>query len=104
MEKKYDILLLEDGAEYKTELSDKFLKRKKWETPDPRKIFSFIPGQILELNVKPGQKVKAGEKLLILEAMKMRNQITAENSGTVKNVYVTLNQNIPKNFLILEFE
>ncbi|MDD3727695.1 MAG: biotin/lipoyl-binding protein [Dysgonamonadaceae bacterium] len=51
-------------------------------------IESPMPGSILKLNVKVGDKVKKGEVVLILEAMKMENDIIAETSGTVSKVVV----------------
>jgi pyruvate/oxaloacetate carboxyltransferase len=47
-----------------------------------------IPGTILEVYVKPGDKVTKGKNLLILEAMKMENDITSNFSGTVHRVFV----------------
>lgn len=51
-------------------------------------IESPMPGSILKLNVKVGDKVKKGEVVLILEAMKMENDIVVETSGTVSKVVV----------------
>jgi biotin carboxyl carrier protein len=103
MENKYETLQIE-SSEYKTEFNEKFKNRKIWETPDPKKIHSYIPGQILEIFVIPGQKVNAGSEILILEAMKMRNRIITEIAGTIKSVYIKEGQNIPKNFLMVELE
>lgn len=51
-------------------------------------IKSPLPGVILNLLVKEGQKVKIGDKLLILEAMKMENNIESDKEGIVKTVRV----------------
>lgn len=48
-----------------------------------------MPGTILDVKVAPGQAVNAGDILLILEAMKMENEITAVTAGTVDSVAVT---------------
>ena len=48
-----------------------------------------MPGNILDVRVSAGQKVKAGDILLILEAMKMENEIVAPADGTVTSVCVT---------------
>ncbi|MBP5730599.1 MAG: biotin/lipoyl-binding protein [Clostridia bacterium] len=53
-----------------------------------------MPGSILRVFVKPGDKVKAGEKLLILEAMKMENEITAPEDGTVISVPVSAGNSV----------
>ena len=47
-----------------------------------------LPGTVSKILVKPGQQVKAGDTVLIMEAMKMANDITAETDGTVKNILV----------------
>ena len=48
-----------------------------------------MPGNILRIDVKEGDKVKAGQTLLILEAMKMENEIPAPKDGKVAQVVVT---------------
>lgn len=48
-----------------------------------------IPGNILKINVAPGQKVEEGDVLIVLEAMKMENEIVAAKSGTVAQVAVS---------------
>jgi biotin carboxyl carrier protein len=92
-----------ESTVYQTELNEKFRNRKKWESPNPKKVLSYIPGQILEIYVKPGQKVEAGSELLILEAMKMRNRIIADISGTIKSILIEKGQNVPKNHVMIEF-
>ena len=47
-----------------------------------------MPGNILDVKVKPGDSVKAGDTLLILEAMKMENEISAPQDGTIASVNV----------------
>lgn len=47
-----------------------------------------LPGTVLSVNVKPGDTVKAGDVLLVLEAMKMQNEIVAPRAGTVRDVGV----------------
>ena len=51
-------------------------------------VASPLPGVILELCVKEGDAVKSGQKLLVLEAMKMENVIEAPDNGTVKSIKV----------------
>ena len=50
-----------------------------------------MPGTILAVNVKPGQAVKRGDVLVVLEAMKMENEIVAHRSGVVKQICVEVN-------------
>ena len=49
---------------------------------------SPMPGTILSVNVKPGDSVKSGQVLMVLEAMKMENEIMAPCDGTVSQVLV----------------
>ena len=53
-----------------------------------------MPGKIIEVKVSVGQAVKAGDTLLILEAMKMQNEIAAPADGTVKAVNVSAGQSV----------
>ena len=48
-----------------------------------------MPGNILKINVAPGQKVEEGDVLIVLEAMKMENEIVATKSGTGAQVAVS---------------
>lgn len=56
---------------------------------DGTKVLSPMPGAILSVNVSVGQAVKAGDVLMVLEAMKMENDITAPCDGVVKQLPVT---------------
>ena len=53
-----------------------------------KKVTAPLPGTITEVKVAVGQTVKAGETVVILEAMKMQNNIEADNAGTVTSVLV----------------
>ena len=53
-----------------------------------------MPGKIVKLVASEGQAVKAGDVLLILEAMKMQNEITADADGTVKTFNVAASQSV----------
>ena len=57
-------------------------------------IDSPMPGKVIKLVANEGQAVKAGEVLLILEAMKMQNEITADADGTVKKFNVAAGQSV----------
>ncbi|MBR1706119.1 MAG: biotin/lipoyl-binding protein [Bacteroidales bacterium] len=52
------------------------------------KVTSPLPGVIIEVSVKEGQAVKAGQKVAVLEAMKMENEISAPKDGTVTAIHV----------------
>ena len=59
-----------------------------------RSVDAPMPGKIVEVKVSVGQSVKAGDTLLILEAMKMQNEIAADADGTVKAINVTAGQSV----------
>ena len=63
-----------------------------------------MPGLILEIGIKEGEQVKAGESLLVLEAMKMENTITAPSDATIKSISVEEGQSVAKNELLIELE
>lgn len=100
---KFEILQIEE-TEYLTTLTSKFRNRKNWEAPNPKMVMSYIPGTILDIFVKEGDEVKEGDNLLLLEAMKMRNKVTAPISGTIKSICITTNEIVPKNKLLIEFK
>ena len=52
------------------------------------KVPSPLPGVIIEVSVKEGQAVKAGQKVAVLEAMKMENEIPAPKDGTITEIHV----------------
>lgn len=55
------------------------------------KVVAPMPGKILKINVSEGDTIKEGDTLLILEAMKMENEIFAETSGKIKKINVSVN-------------
>jgi biotin carboxyl carrier protein len=99
----YDSFLLDDFA-YDTILTGKFKNKKPYVVADPKKIFAFIPGKIKKVHIKRKSKVKEGEILLVLEAMKMNNNIFSPMKGTIKEVYVTAGLSVSKGTLLVEFK
>jgi pyruvate carboxylase subunit B len=65
-------------------------------------IHALIPGLVSRLFVKPGDKVEIGQKLLILEAMKMENEIDSPISGTIGNIYIKASDKVKKGELIMK--
>lgn len=62
-----------------------------------------MPGLIIDLKIKPGDTVNAGDALLILEAMKMENVLKSPGGGTVKNVKVKKGDSVEKGQILIEF-
>jgi biotin carboxyl carrier protein len=98
----FQTLLIED-VKYKTRLTKKFLNRKPYEPADPKKVLSFIPGTIKKIYTAKGKKVKEGDKLIDLEAMKMVNTIFADRNSVIAEVLVKEGDMVPKNQLLIQF-
>ncbi len=96
--------LVVDDTKYSTLHTTKFRRRSRYTPKDPKKLLAFIPGIIRVISVRPGQKVSRGQSLLILEAMKMKNDVTAPLDGTVRTVNVAVGDMVTKNHLLIEFE
>jgi biotin carboxyl carrier protein len=62
---------------------------------------SPMPGMILKIKRKPGEEITQGDSLLLLEAMKMENDITAPLSGKIKEILVKEGQAVEKNAALL---
>jgi biotin carboxyl carrier protein len=62
-----------------------------------------MPGLILEIIVKEGDKVKKGDNLLILEAMKMENMIKAQGEGIIKSIKIQKGDRVEKNHILIIF-
>lgn len=102
--KEYDILDTMHGS-YKTTLSKKYVTtRKPWVPDDPKVIKSHIPGTVVEIRVKEGDKVKAGDIMIVFRAMKMHNNIKAKEDGIIKSVLVKEGENIPSQTAMIEMK
>jgi len=62
-----------------------------------------LPGTIIEIFVKPGDKVEAGQVVVIIEAMKMKNSIRSVYSGTVSEVLVNAGQSVAHKQALIKF-
>ena len=89
---------------YRTTLTNKFENRKAYEKLNPKLVLAFIPGTIRKVHVSPGDEVKKGDLMLILEAMKMKNRILSPLDGKVKQVNVQPGVVVPKNHILIELE
>ena len=65
---------------------------------------SPLPGTVVEILEKTGQQVKEGDTLVVLEAMKMNNNLTAERDGVVKAILVEEGEAVKKNTPLVTFE
>ncbi|MNV83568.1 Glutaconyl-CoA decarboxylase subunit gamma [compost metagenome] len=72
--------------------------------PDLSKfLLSPMPGLLIDIAVQPGQKVQAGEKLAVIEAMKMENILLATQDGVVGTISASKGDSLAVDEIILEF-
>ncbi len=69
-----------------------------------RFVLSPMPGLLVEVAVQPGQKVLAGERVAVIEAMKMENVLFASQDGVVKSVVSSQGESLTVDQVIVEFE
>ncbi len=92
------------NAVYTTRLTSKFRNRINWERPDERIVKAIIPGTIQRIMVKEGDQVSAGQAMLILEAMKMRNEVLAPLEGVIRAIHVSEGEQVPKSHVLVELD
>lgn len=69
-----------------------------------QRVNAYMPGRVVAIHVEEGQAVTAGQGILVLEAMKMQNEIQAEHDGVVKRVCVAAGQAVEGGDLLFELE
>lgn len=72
--------------------------------PGPAPILAPMPGLIIRVNVNPGDSIEAGQGVVVMEAMKMENELRATTSGTVKSVKVAPGTAVERGALLVELE
>jgi len=61
-----------------------------------------LPGLIIDVKIGEGEKVKAGQIIVVMEAMKMENQIQATTDGTVKKIFIKKGDNVAEGHAMVE--
>ncbi|MBL8077528.1 MAG: biotin/lipoyl-binding protein [Anaerolineales bacterium] len=104
-----------DQAETRNDTGEKMEKKSfnanppKATAPSPNPAMSGntltapLPGTIIEVFVKPGDKVEAGQAIVIIEAMKMKNSIRSVYSGNVSEVLVSKGQSVAHKQALIKF-
>jgi propionyl-CoA carboxylase alpha chain len=69
-----------------------------------RYVLSPMPGLLIDVAVQPGQKIQAGERVAVIEAMKMENVLLATQDAVVKKVLATAGESLAVDQVIVEFE
>ena len=111
-----------NGTEYKVKIDTELQKSKtpklvrsrvdinpkdaqiKKAEPRASTLKAPLPGIIIKISVKLGDEVKAGDTLLIMEAMKMENNIQAEKDGIIKEIKVSEGQNVMQDEVLIELQ
>ncbi|NDC89137.1 MAG: hypothetical protein EB075_10085 [Bacteroidetes bacterium] len=68
------------------------------------RVVAHMPGLVLTVHVTPGQRITCGDPLVILEAMKMENEISARADGVVSVVHVSAGETVAKGAVMVEIE
>ena len=89
-------------AEPKAE--EKPVEEKKQAVITGNTVTAPLPGRIIDIKVKVGDEVKAGQEVLVLEAMKMENAVTTDYSGKVKQILVQAGDTVATDAVLLEIE
>jgi len=63
-----------------------------------------IPGVVLSIDVKVCDTLKVGDRMLVLEAMKMENNIVCEKAGTITSINISVGQQLLQDELMIELE
>jgi glutaconyl-CoA/methylmalonyl-CoA decarboxylase subunit gamma len=72
--------------------------------PSARELRAPMAGRVLHVNVTPGRQVKAGEALLVLDAMKMENSLGAPSDGVVAEVAVAVGDTVMQGTLLVRMQ
>jgi len=107
---RYDVQLQEEVKTSKTPTLVRSASKRPVEplkvNPSSKKtqILAPIPGTVLVVDIKVGDTVKVGDRLIQLEAMKMENNITSEKAGKITAVKVSVGQKVLQNEVMIEIE
>lgn len=105
------IKLLVDAKEYTVEVTGRAIAAKA--KPKAAKkgpagargaVTAQMTGRVISVNVKPGDKVAEGQLLLIVEAMKMENEIASPRPGTIRAVRVSPGQTVERGAVLVELD
>ena len=106
-QRTYHVRLPDPGSPVVSAESEPAVERQAvvaGEGGDDAAIVAPMPGDILEVNVRPGQGVKAGDLICVLEAMKMRNKIRSSRAGVIASVDVSPGQAVGYGAVLVTFE
>ncbi len=103
----WDILL--DGQRFASDVVDertraiRAMTARSAEAQGPRPVRAPMPGLVSRVQVAPGDAVEPGQGVVIIEAMKMENELKAEAAGVVYRILVAAGQAVEKGAVLVEF-
>ena len=99
-----------DGHRYEVEALDertravRDLSAASAKSTGPAPVIAPMPGLVVRVSVAPGDQVQAGQGVVVMEAMKMENELRASAAGTVRAVRVTAGTAVEKGAVLVELE
>lgn len=79
-------------------------KPKEMTASGVKKLVSPLPGTIVSIKAKEGDTIKIGDSVLVLEAMKMENDIQSEFSGKIKKINISVGNSVLQGDVLIEIE
>ena len=100
------IAVMMGGRLFETQVLDErailMMQRRGVQETGSGEVHAPMPGLIVEVTVQPDQQVEIGDTLIILESMKMQNELKSPIAGVVRSVQVAAGQAVEKNMLLVE--
>ena len=93
-----------DDAFYETEVPEDFYKKSYSDIKGLFEIRAIIPGTVAEIKIKQGQKITPGQVVLVLEAMKMFNDIEVDVEGEIGEICVKIGDRVSKGQLMIRIK
>lgn len=106
----YDVVMKQEIKKTKTPTLVRAASKRPSEplkvnpTSSITKIVAPIPGVVMSIDVKVGDTLKVGDRMLVLEAMKMENNIVCEKAGVIKALNITVGQQVLQDEVMIEIE
>lgn len=99
-----DEKLIVDGVSYRTRLPESYRRRRPHAAVDHSTVRAHMPGRVVKLLAEPGARVDDKTPVLVLEAMKMENELCAGRSGRLVAYRVTEGQVVEKGAVLFSLD
>ncbi len=94
VEETYEGFEIRRVESHPSEPSQQVVQPSAQPAADEGAVVSLLPGVVVKILVEPGSSVKAGEPIMVIESMKMENEIVAPRSGVVESIRVREGQRV----------